>query len=55
MMMSKPTNMYKTTVPQHIRAAKLLEEYNKKSGEMDFMKAGDIISFVKTIGKRLLK
>ena len=55
MMMSKPTNMYKTTVPQHIRAAKLLEEYNRKNGEMDFMKAGDIISFVKTIGNERVK
>ena len=50
MMMSKSTNMYKSTIPQHIRAAKLLEEHNREKGEIDSMKAGDIISFVKTKG-----
>ena len=40
-MLSKPINMYTGIVPQHVRAAKLLNEDKKK---------GDIITFVKTIG-----
>ncbi|MCH2403578.1 MAG: DNA-directed DNA polymerase I [Nitrososphaerales archaeon] len=55
MMMSKSTKMYKTTIPQHVRAAKLLEEYNRKNGDTEGMKAGDIISFVKTIGNEGVK
>jgi DNA polymerase I len=55
MMMSKSTKMYKTTIPQHVRAAKLLEEYNRENGDTEGMKAGDIISFVKTIGKEGVK
>jgi DNA polymerase I len=41
-MMSKQTEKYGSTTPQHVRAAKLLED----SGEE--VKAGEIISFVKT-------
>ncbi|NSL76588.1 MAG: hypothetical protein HS049_03180 [Thaumarchaeota archaeon] len=55
MMMSKSTKMYKTTIPQHVRAAKLLEEYNRENGDTEGMKAGDIISFVKTIGNEGVK
>ena len=55
MMMSKSTKMYKTTIPQHVRAAKLLEEYNRKNGDTEGMKAGDIISFVKTVGNEGVK
>tara|TARA_B100000029_G_scaffold324890_1_gene317306 strand:+ start:36203 stop:38743 length:2541 start_codon:yes stop_codon:yes gene_type:complete len=50
MMLSKSTNMYKTTIPQHVRAAKILEEHNRENGDNELMKAGDIISFVKTNG-----
>ena len=50
MMLSKSTKMYKTTIPQHVRAARLLEEYNREKGDTEVMKPGDIISFVKTIG-----
>mgnify|MGYP003326599547 CR=1 FL=1 len=50
MMLSKSTDKYTTTVPQHVRAAKLLEEYNREKGNPEVMKPGDIISFVKTIG-----
>ena len=50
MMLSKSTNMYKTTIPQHVRAARLLEDHNREKGNTEVMKAGDIISFVKTIG-----
>ncbi len=41
-MMSKPTGKYDGTTPQHVRAAKLLEETGKET------KAGEIIAFVKT-------
>ena len=50
MMLSKSTKMYKTTIPQHVRAARLLEEHNREKGDTEVMKPGDIISFVKTIG-----
>ena len=50
MMLSKSTKMYKTTIPQHVRAARLLEDYNREKGDTEVMKPGDIISFVKTIG-----
>ena len=41
-MMSKPTERYAGTTPQHVRAAKLLEERGRE------IKAGDIIGYVKT-------
>jgi len=41
-MMSKPTNKYNGTTPQHVRAAMQLEEKGKE------MKAGEIIAYVKT-------
>ncbi len=41
-MMSKPTGRYNGTTPQHVRAAKLLEESGKE------VKAGEIIAYVKT-------
>jgi DNA polymerase I len=40
-MVSKAPSEYKKTIPQHIRAAQLLEEERE-------IKAGDIISYVKT-------
>jgi len=42
-MVGKAPSDYKKSMPQHIRAALLLEEYGKRE-----VKAGDIISFVKT-------
>ncbi len=41
-MMGKPTEKYNGTTPQHVRAAKLLEERGKE------IKAGEIIAYVKT-------
>ena len=41
-MMSKPTAKYSGTTPQHVRAAKQLEEKGEE------IKAGEIIAFVKT-------
>jgi DNA polymerase I len=41
-MMGKPTERYNGTTPQHVRAAKLLEEKGKE------IKAGEIIAYVKT-------
>jgi DNA polymerase I len=41
-MMGKPTEKYNGTTPQHVRAAKLLEEMGKE------IKAGEIIQYVKT-------
>ncbi|MBI3858756.1 MAG: DNA-directed DNA polymerase I [Thaumarchaeota archaeon] len=41
-MMSKPTERYGGTTPQHVRAAKLLEDRGRE------IRAGEIISFVKT-------
>jgi DNA polymerase I len=41
-MMGKPTGKYNGTTPQHVRAAKLLEEKGRE------IKAGEIISYVKT-------
>jgi DNA polymerase I len=41
-MMGKPTEKYNGTTPQHVRAAKLLEERGKE------VKAGEIIAYVKT-------
>jgi len=41
-MMGKPTEKYNGTTPQHVRAAKLLEEKGKE------IKAGEIIAYVKT-------
>jgi len=41
-MMGKPTEKYNGTTPQHVRAAKLLEEKGRE------IKAGEIISYVKT-------
>jgi DNA polymerase, archaea type len=43
-MISKAPNEYEKTVPQHIRAAKLLEQQRE-------IKRGDIISYVKIINK----
>ncbi len=40
-MISKAPSEYKKTIPQHIRAAQLLEEHKE-------IKAGDIISYIKT-------
>ncbi len=40
-MISKAPKEYKKTIPQHIRAAQLLEEHRE-------IKAGDIISYIKT-------
>ncbi|MEM2101016.1 MAG: DNA-directed DNA polymerase I [Candidatus Nitrosocaldus sp.] len=42
-MVGKAPEDYKKTIPQHIRAAQLLQEHGKRE-----VKAGDIISFVKT-------
>jgi DNA polymerase I len=42
-MVGKAPSDYKKSIPQHIRAAQLLEEYGKRE-----VRAGDIISFVKT-------
>ncbi len=42
-MVGKAPSDYKKSIPQHIRAAQLLEEQGKRE-----VKAGDIISFVKT-------
>jgi DNA polymerase I len=42
-MVSKSPREYKKTIPQHIRAAELLEKAGKRE-----VKAGDIISYVKT-------
>ncbi len=42
-MVGKAPSDYKKSIPQHIRAAQLLEEHGKRE-----VKAGDIISFVKT-------
>jgi DNA polymerase I len=41
-MMGKPTEKYNGTTPQHVRAAKLLEEKGRE------IKAGEIIAYVKT-------
>ncbi len=41
-MMGKPTEKYNDTTPQHVRAAKLLEEKGRE------IRAGDIIGYVKT-------
>lgn len=41
-MMSKPTDKYNGTTPQHVRAAKQLEEKGEE------IKAGEIIAYVKT-------
>jgi DNA polymerase, archaea type len=41
-MMGKPTDKYNGTTPQHVRAAKQLEEKGKE------IKAGEIIAYVKT-------
>jgi len=41
-MMGKPTERYNGTTPQHVRAAKLLEEKGRE------VKAGEIIQYVKT-------
>jgi DNA polymerase I len=41
-MMGKPTEKYGDTTPQHVRAAKLLEEKGRE------IKAGEIIAYVKT-------
>jgi DNA polymerase I len=41
-MMGKPTGRYDGTTPQHVRAAKFLEDKGKE------IKAGDIIAYVKT-------
>ena len=41
-MMGKPTEKYNGTTPQHVRAAKLLEDRGKE------VKAGEIIEYVKT-------
>ncbi len=41
-MMGKPTGKYDGTTPQHVRAARLLEEKGRE------IKAGEIISYVKT-------
>jgi DNA polymerase I len=41
-MMGKPTEKYNGTTPQHVRAAKLLEERGRE------IKAGEIIAYVKT-------
>jgi len=41
-MMGKPTEKYGDTTPQHVRAARLLEERGKE------VKAGEIIAYVKT-------
>jgi DNA polymerase I len=41
-MMGKPTEKYGNTTPQHVRAARLLEERGKE------IKAGEIIAYVKT-------
>jgi DNA polymerase I len=43
-MISKAPSEYEKTVPQHIRAAKLLEQYRE-------IKRGDIISYVKILNK----
>ncbi|MDC8438109.1 MAG: DNA mismatch repair protein MutH, partial [Candidatus Nitrosotenuis sp.] len=43
-MISKAPNEYDKTVPQHIRAAKLLEQHRE-------IKRGDIISYVKILNK----
>ena len=43
-MISKSLSEYDKTIPQHIRAAKLLEQTRE-------IKRGDIISYVKTINK----
>ncbi|GBC73502.1 hypothetical protein HRbin04_00905 [archaeon HR04] len=42
-MVGKAPEDYKKTMPQHIRAAQLLQDQGKRE-----VKAGDIISFVKT-------
>jgi DNA polymerase I len=42
-MVGKAPREYKKTIPQHIRAAELLEKVGKRE-----VKAGDIISFIKT-------
>lgn len=42
-MVGKTPSDYKKSIPQHIRAAMLLEEHGKRE-----VKAGDIISFIKT-------
>jgi DNA polymerase I len=42
-MLTKPLDTYKKTTPQHVKAAKLLEETGREVG------AGDIIAFVKTV------
>lgn len=44
-MMGKPSTSYTKTTPQHVKAAKLLEERGYE------MKAGDIIDFVKVVGE----
>src|SRR5574342_509465 len=43
-MISKPPSEYVKTIPQHIRAAKLLESIRE-------IKKGDIISYVKIVNK----
>jgi DNA polymerase I len=42
-MLTKPLDTYKKTTPQHVKAAKLLEETGRDVG------SGDIIAFVKTV------
>ena len=42
-MVGKSPNEYKKTVPQHIRAAEMLEKSGKRA-----VRAGDIVSYIKT-------
>ena len=50
-MISKAPDEYTKTVPQHIRAARLLEQHDRDRT----VRKGDIISYVKTIGKAGVK
>jgi DNA polymerase I len=49
MMMSRTTEKYTKTTPQHVKAAKQLEQAGTE------MKPGDIISFVKVVGEQGVK
>lgn len=50
-MISKAPSEYTKTIPQHIRAARLLEQHDPGRS----IRKGDIISYVKTIGKAGVK
>ena len=46
--MKKKMDSYTKTMPQHVRAAKMLQEANAQAGTGSDMERGDTISFVKT-------